>query len=310
MRGTKSILATILALAPLMSPVSTTRASLHADTPAIVPAKSSAVDVIPAACVSKTRIVPRTPGWVFVVNFDVFENGAPMGCLMLYRVVYAPTDFVPLPCKTEGVVNQVTYGGGKAVLNGGGFIRCSINIKQQLAALTPPAVVSDTAAYPYFTIVGVGSITITTGIPGDPYGNPIGYYRPDDGSAGLGLFAAILSNDQHMVSAFNGVTNTTTQTRILSGVTYSFTVLHDGGPDSFTTTHYLDSTVVGQYTPRAPVNFYTNGGAFWIGVAPPKLGITYRGTLDEVIFDPPDGGQPPSAQLNQQFLSFTPITLR
>ena len=264
---------------------------------------------MPAACVSKTRIVPRTPGWVFVLNFDVFDASAPpnpVGCMLLYRVVYAPTDFVSLPCKTVG---QVTYGGGRAALNGG-YIYCGINIKQQLAALTPPAVVSDTASYPYFTIVGVGSVTITTGVGSDPYSNPIGYYKPNDpGSPGLGLFVPILPNDQQMVSTFNGVTNTVTQTRITTGPTYTFTVVHDGGPEVYTTTHYLDDKVIGQFTPRSAVNFYTNGGAFWIGVAPQNLATTYRGTLDEVIFDPPDGGKPPSFN-HDQFLSFTPLTMR
>ena len=68
--------------------------------------------------VTKTRIQPRTPGWAFVMNFEVFDGASPRGCLMLYRVVYAPTDFVPVTCKVVGVGNQISFTGGRGVFNG------------------------------------------------------------------------------------------------------------------------------------------------------------------------------------------------
>jgi hypothetical protein len=302
MRGIKPILATVLAFAPALLP--TPPAPLRAS----APTTTSETDATPAACITKTRIVPRTPGWAFVVNFDVFSGNPakPIGCLIMYRVVYAPTDFVEMPCITVGAV---AYGGGRAALNGG-YVYCEANIKQTLGALSPPIVITDTADYPYFTIVAAGAYSRTTGV--SARGNPIGYYQPNTTTVpGLGLFAPILPNERQIRTEFNGVENINVENSIVPGKIYTFGVAHAGGPDVFTTTHYLGYSMTATFSPRGPVRFYTNGGAFWIGVAPQDLTETFVGTLDEVIFDPPDGGRPPNAQSdNGQYLSFTPLVMR
>ncbi len=263
---------------------------------------------IPNACITKTRILPRTPGWAFVLNFEKFgAENAPIACLMLYRVVYAPTDFIEVPCKTVGVGNQVTFRDGQASFDGG-YIFCSVNIKQQLAALDPPAIVSDVQSYPYFTIVAVGAFSNT--LSADPQNNPIGYYQPATTTVpGLGLYVPLLANSRQVRSEFNGVANISVNNALQADKPYTFTVEHDGGPAIYTATHYLDDAILGTFGPREPVQFYTNGGAFWIGVNPRDLTLTFTGTLDEVIFDPPDGGRPPTFQNTPQ-IAFAPLVLK
>jgi hypothetical protein len=276
-----------------------------AGTPAQHAAAISAA--IPEACITKTRIQPRTPGWVFALNFDKFgAENAPIACLMLYRVVYAPTDFVEVPCKAVGVGDDVTFRDGKATFNRG-YIFCGVNIKERLAAFTPPAIVPDVQAYPYFTIIAAG--TLSDALHTDVRSNPIGVYRPNAVTETLGLYAPLLANVAEMRSEFNGVANVTANNAIDNDIPLTFTVDHDGGPDVYTVTHFLNNSLLTTFGPRGPVNFHTNGGAFWVGASPSNLSLTFTGTLDEVIFDPIDGGRPP-AFARAQHLQFVPLTVK
>jgi hypothetical protein len=268
------------------------------------PAAHAEADAIPAECVTKTRIQPRTPGWAFVVNFDMFDGANPRGCLMLFRVVYAPTDFVPVACTRNGAVS---FAGGKGVF-AGGHVSCAVNIQQKLAALSPPATVPAVDAYPYFTIIAAA--TFSSPVSLNPLSNPIGVYAPNTSTVpGLGLYAPLRSaQSPQMITLFNNVTSTS-DVDIRIGPLYTLTVEHDGGPQVFTTTHYFDNTIAGRFAPRGPVQFYNAGGVFYAGVDPARPGETFRGTLDEVIFDPPDGGRPPLFAQNQE-LVFVPAVLK
>jgi hypothetical protein len=260
-------------------------------------------DAIPAECITKTRIQPRTPGWAFVLNFDVFDGANPRGCLMLFRVVYAPTDFMPVTCSRVGAVS---FAGGKGTFTGG-YVSCNVNIQGKLAALTPPAVVPAVDAYPYFTIIAAGTFSTPASL--NPLSNPIGVYAPNTTTVPrVGLYAPIRSaQSPQMITLFNNLTSTSS-VDIRIGPAYTLTVEHDGGPDVFTTTHYFDNAIAGQFAPRGPVRFFNNGGTFYAGVDPARPGETFRGTLDEVIFDPPDGGRPPLFA-SEQILVFAPVTL-
>ena len=264
----------------------------------------AAGDDVPAECVTKTRIQPRTPGWAFVVNFDVFDGASPRGCLMLYRVVYAPTDFIPVTCSRVGAVS---FNNGNGIFTGG-YVSCAVNIQQKLAALNPPAVVPEIDAYPYFTIVAAG--TFSSPVSSNPLSNPIGVYAPNNAVVpGLGMYAPLRSfQAPQMITLFNNVTSTSL---IDAGVgqVFTLTVEHDGGPDVYTTTHYFNNSIAGLYAPRGPVQFYNAGGTFYAGVDPERPSDTFRGTLDEVIFDPPDGGRPPLYASNQ-ILVFAPVALK
>lgn len=269
------------------------------------PVAHAAGDAIPAECVTKTRIQPRTPGWAFVMNFDVFDGANPRGCLMLYRVVYAPTDFVPVACARVGGIG---FSGGQAFFDGG-YVQCKVNVQEELAALTPPAAVPAIDAYPYFTIIAAG----TFGSPSttsSPFSNPVGVYAPENTAVpGLGLYAPLRSfQTPQMVTLFNNVTSTSA-INVSLGTPYTLTVEHDGGPDVYTTTHYFGNAIAGQYAPRGPVQFSNAGGTFFAGFDPARPGETFRGSLDEVIFDPPDGGRPPLFALDQ-YLIFAPAVVK
>jgi len=269
-----------------------------------VPAHSArmASAVIPDACRIKTRIQPRTPGWVFALNFEAFgSENAPLGCLMLYRTVLAPTDFAEVPCKAVG---NVTFGGGKATFTGG-YIFCGVNIQQQLAAFSPPAIIPDRQQYPWFTLIAAG--TLSDALHTDKRSNPIGVYRANSESEpSVGLYVPLLANVPEMRSEFNGVANVSVSNAIDNDIPLTFTVDHDGGPDVYTVTHFLNDSILSTFAPRGPVDFVTNGGAFWIGVSPSNLLRTFGGTLDEVIFDPIDGGRPPTFQ-REQHVQFMPM---
>jgi hypothetical protein len=268
------------------------------------PAARATGDAIPAECATKTRIQPRTPGWAFVMNFDVLDGASPRGCLMLYRVVYVPTDFVPVTCSRIGAVS---FNAGRGTFTGG-YVTCDVNIQQKLAALTPPATVPAIDVYPYFTIVAAA--TFSTPVTSNAFSNPIGVYAPNTTIVpGLGLYAPVRSaQSPQMITLFNHVTSTS-NIDIRIGPVYTLTVEHDGGPDVFTTTHYLSNTIAGQFAPRGPVQFYNAGGTFYTGYDPLRPGETFRGTLDEVIFDPPDGGRPPLFA-QDQILVFVPAVVK
>ncbi len=274
-------------------------------TVAVYSSGSASPSAIPAACVTRTRIQPRTPGWVFALNFDAFgAENAPLGCLMLYRTVLAPTDFAEVPCKAVG---NVAFSNGQATFTNG-YIFCGVNIQERLAAFSPPAVVPNRQSYPYFTLIAAG--TLSNALHTDPRSNPIGVYRANaESEPSIGLYVPLLANVPEMRSEFNGVANVTANNAIDNDIPLTFTVDHDGGPDVYTVTHFLNDSILSTFAPRGPVNFYTNGGAFWIGVSPSNLSRTFSGTLDEVIFDPIDGGRPPTFQ-HAQHLQFVPLAVK
>ncbi len=255
----------------------------------------------PAACVTKTPINPKTPGWAFVVNFDVFDAaGEPEGCLMLWRTTLFPTDFAVRPCKAVGAAPAISFGGGKAVFNGG-YVRCDVNIKDSLAALTPTVAISDTERYTFFTIIGAGTLSESTRFTDTA--SPIGYYAPSNPAAPpAGLFVPISANGGSFVTRVNSETirGAFLNASVLgTGKSYTFTMEHDlvpgGGPTDAALSHYLDLTRVDVVSPTRPVEFWTNGGVFYIGASPIAADSRLSGVMDEVIFDPPDGGRPPAS---------------
>jgi len=248
---------------------------------------------IPAECTTKTPINPRTPGWMFVMNFEKVVNGAPLGCIVLIRdLLRDPVDFAPVTCKLLSNGADAVFENGRATLSGG-YLYCPVNVKATLVALTPSITIPDVDIYPYFSIIAVANPTRT--LQTDPTQNPLGYYVPENPAyPHVGMNLPMSGGGGFLVSTFNGVTQTGTFTNAFE-TTKEVTVLaeHDRVGGSFTMTHYLFNQPVEAFTSTA-VNFYTNGGAFWIGTLP-GTDIYYNGTLDEVIFDPPDGGRPPSS---------------
>jgi hypothetical protein len=108
-------------------------------------------------------------------------------------------------------------------------------------------------------------------------------------------------NGLNMTSLFNEMMNTSPTFTLKLNEVYTFTVAHDDGletPDEnstvFTTTHKLGEDMLAAFTPRDRVKVWTDGGSFLVGASFRDLDNTFRGTLDEVIFDPTDTGRPPA----------------
>lgn len=269
----------------------------------------------PPACATKQRVEPRTAGWAFVVNFETFDNsGAPVGCLVVYRIPRRATDFVPVSCKVISSGADLVFSAGKASFSGtGGYLFCEMNVKTTLAGLSPPVAATDVEQYPYFTLIGVGTLSDTISVP-SIYDNPIAYYAPSTNTQpDLGLFVPISVNGGQIHSRFNDTNNLGTfqNAGILAANTqYTFTVEHDGIGSVLTTTTYLDETRIDHFSPRGPVAFWTNGGRFYVGHTPLGGRRFLRGTLEEVIFDPPDGGRPPTRQLGVVYDVWLPLLAR
>jgi hypothetical protein len=251
--------------------------------------------VLPAECVTKTAIRPlAVPSWVFVLNFDVIQAGDPVGCMLIFRMARVPSDAISIPCTAVGV--GVAFVGGEARLTGG-HVRCPINVNAAFASLTPPIIQNQTSYdYPFFTIVGVGRLD-PTNILTEPFSNPLVHYGPGDpGAPDLGFFVPLSNTPSAavMTSVFNGVTNTgrvPIQLIAGGGAVQTWSVKHEGIKDVYTITHAYNGSIVQAFAPRKPVTFWTAGGVFRIGASP--YGPSFRGTLDEVVIDPPDGGIPP-----------------
>lgn len=303
--------------------------AILAHSPAVLdaqlPARSSARPPVPVECATKNAIRPKTPGWAFVVNFERTDlSGQPIGCLMLFRTILFPTDFSLQPCKVVGTNAEFFATKGFGFFNGG-YVTCDVDVQATLAAFTPTVVVSDTEQYSYFTIIGVGEFAAAPNNNFSEYGNPIGYYRPNaPDKPDLGLFLPLSPNGGYMRSRFNGFDNQGKfgDASVYSvGVPYTITVEHDGVvPESgltatttLTTTHYLNDLEIRDiFAPRGPVTFATNGGEFWLGASPldPNPDSRLRGVFEEIIFDPPDGGRPPTRASILVIDTYLPIALR
>ncbi len=265
---------------------------------------SAQTSTIPAECVTRSPVSPRTPGWAFVMNFDKFVNNAPVGCLMFYRTIVAPSDFVPVVCSLSAG-SDIAFRDGYASF-AVGSVQCPVNIKAALETLSPPISIPEADDYPYFSIIAVVNPQALAQI--DPYAQPLGYYQPNNAAYHpAALFNPMTVNGGYMSSAFNGITLTGKFDSVYTAFpTKTLLVEHDGQDGTYTTTHYLEYKPAESLSRLAPIRFWNNGGVFWIGNSPVSLD-SYKGTLDEIIFDPPDGGRPPSNPSRQYF--YLPLVL-
>jgi hypothetical protein len=277
----------VLTFVLLLSGQSTLRASAKPIT------RPHSQPALPPECLTRTVVRPlAVPSWVFILNFDVIQAGNPLGCLMVFRAPRTPTDTISVPCNVIGA--GVAIGGGQGTFNGG-HVRCPVNLKTEFAALSPTLTLTQSYDYPYFTIAGLGRIEPSAVIT-HPFGNPIAFYTPSSPSATpVGLFVPLSNTSSIAVitSLFNGTPNIGTAPFPITagGPLQTWGVKHIGDGKTYTVTHLLGTAVNQTFAPRDPVAFWVDGGVFWFGGSP--LGPPFRGVLEEVIIDPPDGGPPP-----------------
>jgi hypothetical protein len=106
----------------------------------------STVD-LPPECVTKTRLARISAGWlprawVFVANFEVPDTA----CMLVYdrddpNLVQGYTS-LPGACASLGTL-QVTD--GRAFFDGGGWMRCNVNIMEAVNAISGRITLTDTA---------------------------------------------------------------------------------------------------------------------------------------------------------------------
>jgi hypothetical protein len=265
----------------------------------------------PPECATRTPLSPLTPlpSWAFVVNFDMIErrdngNEYPVGCIIVWRTPFNPTDFIRVDT-CDVFDGMVTFSGGRATF-GGGHIRCDVNIKASMAALSPTVFISDKVEFPPFELIGVGKVNAPT--TPHPFGNPVMYYRPTPSTEPpVGLFVPALVVDVFgLASVFNNFTHEPITGFPTSADDQTWSAKHELLPDdTYQVVHARDFVQSDRYAPRPIVDIWTNGGTFWIGGSP--VGPSFDGSLDEAIADPADRAGP-TGELKYEVL--VPMVMR
>lgn len=252
------------------------------------------------------------PYWLFVLNFNVWQNGNPVACVLIYprtQPLDTPqpyTTALRVPCQAvvqpAASVNNAT--GGRF---SGGYLRCRINLKNEIDRLNirdglDTIILQPEYNYPQFTIIGRGQLE-AVGSTTHPFANPIVAYQPlKNGLAtpDVAFFAPRLpSNKARMVSYYrngvNYVTNGGAGQCVFGLTTAPLPQIWTMQRVDNQVKHYLNGSLPGLVCPAyigPNVTFWTDG-EFYIGGS--TLGPTFRGWLDEVIVDPTGSIVPPGS---------------
>ena len=252
-------------------------------------ARPATPNAVPPECVLKTSWRPwLTPVWAFVMNFDVFTGTVggvrnPVGCLVLWRVPFTPTDYIRVD--TCATVGGMQYDAGRAYFFGG-HIECKLNLMTTFNAITPTFPVTVEQTYSTMQLVGVGSITPPTTPATNT--NPLLYYRPVVTTAQpVGLFvptASATASDVYVIrSDFAGKTNLGPTFAAGSGdQIWSAKQV----PSTHDLVHELNWKNSQTFNNQPPVVLRMDATTLYVGGSP--LGPGFDGSLDEVIFDPAD----------------------
>jgi hypothetical protein len=276
--------------------------------------RATAGPAVPTACITKTEILPKEPGWAFVVNFDAFADPtSPRGCLVVWRVAnFRPTEYVLTTCKTQGPSGGVVYPGDGKAQFAGGHITCDINIKEMLTSLTPPVPTVNVEFYKFFTIIAPGQLGIRQ--QGVSSVNTIAHYRPSNPEEpDISLYVSLGSNGGNIASTSNFYTRTgkfLNESILNARQPFTFAMAYDGIIPILTATHYLTDTAIETFNETSPVRFWANGGTVWIGASSTLTNALLTGTFEEFILDPPDGGAPPppAARNLRYYELFMPVS--
>lgn len=253
------------------------------------------------------------PYWQFVLNFNIWRNNRqPLACVLLYRQGESePFHAITLPCQFEGSVRRTDSSASFA----GGYVSCSIHLQNEVAALNDSMALEDMYEYSTFTIAGVGRMEATDTLT-ETFSNPIVIYRStEQGNPSVGLFTPLRWVDGskmglEIAAGYNGerlpadpdseLCLASTLLRPLRE--WGMTLKTDSQTQITTVTHWQDEEDVCVFDNSPRVEFWTNGGVFYIGGLPadddsfidgePRV-IPLQGLLDEVIVDPTGSTRPP-----------------
>ncbi len=255
--------------------------------------------LLPLACTSKTAPRPLGPrAWVFVMNFQVPNTG----CVLVFDRtrdnLFVGYQVVP-GCSTYG---DVTIINGKADFNGG-YIRCSVNLSQTVNSIVGATVLTESAQYRYFYMyargwltnsVPITNVNILTGMLSSPvvgYApvmtsySPIWMNLPIIGSTVITpelLTHGLLTSHFNDTTFVQSICNFTTGPREQG---WSF-IYRDG-----LLRHWQNGIALCDFTGVPLVDFWQDGGEFFIGGSPERS--TFTGILEEVLVDPAGSGRPP-----------------
>ena len=264
-------------------------------------AASAAPLVLPPECVTKTRVARIAQGWlprawIFIANFEVADTA----CMLTYDISDPNllTGYISLPgaCQTYGTVQ---FSGGRATFDGSGYIACSVNIMETVNAISGTIHLTDTAVINGFYMLGQGTLSPTVVI--SPFNSNliVGYVPTNTLRQPVGLYAPISETGALtralIYSEFNAGPKILSHCAMpVSTVDQRFAFTRD----NFDTKYWSDGLLRCDLPPFPKIDLAQDGGVFFIG-GTPVLGGWFSGrrllgTLEEVIVDPFDGGEPPA----------------
>lgn len=282
----RTVLAALLGAALVSAPVSPAAAR--------VPQAPRAPLVLPPECVPLLRppritqtFLPRA--WVFIANFEV-PNTA---CLLTYSIddPNLIEGYVSLPtCTTVG---DVWMHDGRASFEGAGYIGCAVDIMAAVNGIGGSITLTDTALINGFYIYARGTLSPTV-MPSNTLPNLLAGYVPTNTLRPPVALSAPISSTGEMTRAlifsdFNGT---------LKGLPHCAMNVTAGDQSivmtryNFDTKYWSDGQLRCDLPPLPRIDFAQDGGWFLIGGTP--SGRNLRGTLEEIVIDPFDGGEPPA----------------
>ena len=249
---------------------------------------------LPPECVTKTRLARISSGWlprawVFIMNFEVPDTG----CMLVYdrddpNLVQGYTS-LPGACASLGTLQ---INDGRALFDGGGWMRCNVNIMEAVNAISGSVTLTDTAVINGFYMLGRGVLSPTIAISPADSNLIVGYVPTNTLRQPIGLYAPITETGAItravIYSEFNGSVKYQSHCGfIVRNTDQRFAMTRD----NFDTKYWLNGYLKCDFPPFPKIDLAQDGGIFFIGGTP--LGKRLMGTLEEVIVDPFDGGEPP-----------------
>jgi hypothetical protein len=304
MKPRKAILAATLMLAAFLG-LSLAATTAKEPAPATgpnrfeMPAAQGGIDratvALPPECVTKTRLARISAGWlprawVFVANFEVPDTA----CMLVYdrddpNLVQGYTS-LPGACASLGTLQ---INAGRATFDGGGWMRCNVNIMEAVNAISGSITLTDTAVINGFYMLGRGTLSPTVAISPADSNLIVGYVPTNTLRQPIGLYTPITETGAItralIYSEFNGSAKYKPDC--------AFTVRTQDQRfamtrDNFDTKYWLNGYMKCDWQPFPKIDLAQDGGVFFIGGTP--WGKRLLGTLEEVIVDPFDGGEPPA----------------